>query len=113
MDLCLQSVGETPKLTLLWLRDTKYFDFESHPSCLPSYEFDINESSPKSFVRRWKDVDCARLERYWQLLVISLTFFKQIYGIVHPEVARIYFHLSTIYYSIVESANSLANVLVK
>ena len=37
-----------------------------------------------------------------ELLLESLSLYEQIYGILHPEVARIYLQLSTLYYSLDE-----------
>lgn len=37
-----------------------------------------------------------------ELLLESLSLYEQIYGILHPEVARIYLQLSTLYYSMDE-----------
>jgi protein TIF31 len=37
-----------------------------------------------------------------ELLLESLTLYEQIYGILHPEVARVYLQLSTLYYSMDE-----------
>jgi protein TIF31 len=39
-----------------------------------------------------------------ELLLESLSLHEQIYGILHPEVARVYYALSTIYYSLDEKS---------
>lgn len=42
-----------------------------------------------------------------ELLLESLSLHEQIYGILHPEVARVYYALSTIYYSLDEKAGAV------
>jgi protein TIF31 len=68
----------------------------------------IKEASPKSVLAE-EAYDGGRMslaqdqkDLGQELLLESLSLYEQIYGILHPEVARVYLQLSTLYYSMDE-----------
>lgn len=88
------------------------------PSCSASATFHsgdilnfvpvVKDSSPKSVLAE-EAYDGGRMsiaqgqkEIGQELLLESLSLYEQIYGILHPEVSRIYLQLSTIYYNMDE-----------
>lgn len=70
----------------------------------------VKEASPKSVLAE-EALDAGRMsiqqdqkELGQELLLESLNLHEQIYGILHPEVARVYYALSTLYYGLDEKA---------
>ena len=70
----------------------------------------VKEASPRS-VLAGEALDAGRMsiqqdqkELGQELLLESLSLHEQIYGILHPEVARIYYALSTLYYGLDEKS---------
>ncbi|KAF7194504.1 Clustered mitochondria protein-like, partial [Pseudocercospora fuligena] len=70
----------------------------------------VKEASPKSILAE-EALDAGRMsiqqdqkELGQELLLESLSLHEQIYGILHPEVARVYYALSTLYYSLDEKS---------
>ena len=70
----------------------------------------IKEASPRSVLAE-EALDAGRMsiqqdqrEIGQELLLESLSLHEQIYGILHPEVARVYYALSTLYYSLDEKS---------
>ncbi|QIW95940.1 hypothetical protein AMS68_001458 [Peltaster fructicola] len=70
----------------------------------------IKEASPRSVLAE-EALDAGRVslqqdqkELGQELLLESLSLHEQIYGILHPEVARVYHALSTLYYSLDEKS---------
>ncbi|KAK5111030.1 hypothetical protein LTR62_005405 [Meristemomyces frigidus] len=68
----------------------------------------VKEASPRSMLAE-EALDAGRMsisqdqkELGQELLLESLSLHEQIYGILHPEVARVYYALSTLYYSLDE-----------
>ena len=68
----------------------------------------VKEASPRSVLAE-EALEAGRIslsqdqkELGQELLLESLSLHEQIYGILHPEVARVYYALSTIYYSLDE-----------
>jgi len=68
----------------------------------------VKEAAPRSVLAE-ETLETARLsmaqgqkEIGQELLFESLSLYEQIYGIMHPEVARVYYALSTLYYSLDE-----------
>ncbi|PIB01210.1 Clustered mitochondria protein [Cercospora beticola] len=68
----------------------------------------VKEASPKSVLAE-EALEAGRLslqqdqkELGQELLLESLSLHEQIYGILHPEVARVYYALSTLYYGLEE-----------
>lgn len=68
----------------------------------------IKEASPRSVLAE-EALDAGRMsiqqdqkELGQELLLESLSLHEQIYGILHPEVARVYYALSTLYYGLEE-----------
>lgn len=68
----------------------------------------VKEASPRSTLAE-EALDAGRVsiqqdqkELGQELLLESLSLHEQIYGILHPEVARVYYVLSTLYYSLDE-----------
>lgn len=68
----------------------------------------VKEASPKSILAE-EALDAGRMslqqdqkELGQELLLESLSLHEQIYGILHPEVARVYYALSTLYYGLEE-----------
>jgi protein TIF31 len=68
----------------------------------------VKEASPKSVLAE-EALDAGRMslqqdqkELGQDLLLESLSLHEQIYGILHPEVARVYYALSTLYYGLDE-----------
>ena len=68
----------------------------------------IKEASPRSVLAE-EALDAGRMSIQQdqrdigqELLLESLSLHEQIYGILHPEVARVYYALSTLYYSLDE-----------
>lgn len=66
----------------------------------------VKEASPKSVLAE-EAYEAGRISLAQndkdigqELLLESLSLFEQIYGILHPEVARIYLQLATLYYSL-------------
>ena len=79
-----------------------------HPEDILNFVPVVKESSPKSVLAE-EAFDGGRMsiaqdqkEIGQELLLESLSLYEQIYGILHPEVARIYLQLSTIYYGMEE-----------
>jgi protein TIF31 len=73
----------------------------------------IKEASPRSVLAE-EALDAGRMsiqqdqkDLGQELLLESLSLHEQIYGILHPEVARVYYALSTIYYSLDEKAGAV------
>jgi protein TIF31 len=73
----------------------------------------IKEASPRSILAE-EALDAGRMsiqqdqkDLGQELLLESLSLHEQIYGILHPEVARVYYALSTIYYSLDEKAGAV------
>lgn len=70
----------------------------------------IKEASPRSVLAE-EALDAGRMSIQQdqrdigqELLLESLSLHEQIYGILHPEVARVYYALSTLYYSLDEKS---------
>lgn len=70
----------------------------------------VKEASPRSVLAE-EALDAGRVsiqqgqrELGQELLLESLSLHEQIYGILHPEVARVYYALSTLYYSLDEKS---------
>ena len=70
----------------------------------------IKESSPRSTLAE-EALEAGRIsimqnqkELGQELLLESLSLHEQIYGIIHPEVARVYYQLSMLYYQLEEKA---------
>ncbi|KAK5125418.1 hypothetical protein LTR85_000527 [Meristemomyces frigidus] len=68
----------------------------------------VKEASPRSVLAE-EALDAGRMsiqqdqkELGQELLLESLSLHEQIYGILHPEVARVYYALSTLYYGLDE-----------
>ncbi|KAK5136356.1 hypothetical protein LTR08_003482 [Meristemomyces frigidus] len=68
----------------------------------------VKEASPRSILAE-EALDAGRMsiqqdqkELGQELLLESLSLHEQIYGILHPEVARVYYALSTLYYGLEE-----------
>ncbi|KAK3674634.1 Intracellular distribution of mitochondria [Recurvomyces mirabilis] len=68
----------------------------------------VKEASPRSMLAE-EALDAGRMsiqqdqkELGQELLLESLSLHEQIYGILHPEVARVYYALSTLYYGLEE-----------
>lgn len=68
----------------------------------------VKEASPRSLLAE-EALDAGRMsiqqdqkELGQELLLESLSLHEQIYGILHPEVARVYYALSTLYYGLEE-----------
>ncbi|KAF2151056.1 hypothetical protein K461DRAFT_295145 [Myriangium duriaei CBS 260.36] len=68
----------------------------------------VKEASPRSVLAE-EALEAGRIsiaqdqkELGQELLLESLSLHEQIYGILHPEVARVYYALSTLYYSLDE-----------
>jgi len=68
----------------------------------------VKEASPRSVLAE-EALDAGRMsiqqdqkELGQELLLESLSLHEQIYGILHPEVARVYYALSTLYYGLEE-----------
>lgn len=68
----------------------------------------VKEASPRSILAE-EALDAGRMsiqqdqkELGQELLLESLSLHEQIYGILHPEVARVYYALSTMYYGLEE-----------
>ncbi|KAK4895896.1 Intracellular distribution of mitochondria [Elasticomyces elasticus] len=68
----------------------------------------VKEASPRSMLAE-EALDAGRMslqqdqkELGQELLLESLSLHEQIYGILHPEVARVYYALSTLYFSLDE-----------
>jgi len=79
-----------------------------HPEDILNFVPVVKESSPKSVLAE-EAFDGGRIsiaqdqkEIGQELLLESLSLYEQIYGILHPEVARVYLQLSTIYYGMEE-----------
>lgn len=79
-----------------------------HPEDILNFVPIVKESSPKSALAE-EAYDGGRMsiaqdqkEIGQELLLESLSLYEQIYGILHPEVARVYLSLSTIYYGMDE-----------
>lgn len=73
----------------------------------------IKEASPRSVLAE-EALEAGRMsiqqdqkDLGQELLLESLSLHEQIYGILHPEVARVYYALSTIYYSLDEKAGAV------
>lgn len=73
----------------------------------------VKEASPRSVLAE-EALDAGRMsiqqdqkDLGQELLLESLSLHEQIYGILHPEVARVYYALSTIYYSLDEKAGAV------
>ncbi|KAM0720554.1 hypothetical protein Q7P37_004690 [Cladosporium fusiforme] len=73
----------------------------------------VKEASPRSVLAE-EALDAGRMsiqqdqkDLGLELLLESLSLHEQIYGILHPEVARVYYALSTIYYSMDEKAGAV------
>lgn len=73
----------------------------------------VKEASPRSVLAE-EALDAGRMsiqqdqkDLGLELLLESLSLHEQIYGILHPEVARVYYALSTIYYSLDEKAGAV------
>lgn len=70
----------------------------------------VKEASPRSVLAE-EALDAGRMsiqqgqrELGQELLLESLSLHEQIYGILHPEVARVYYALSTLYYGLDEKS---------
>jgi protein TIF31 len=70
----------------------------------------VKEASPRSVLAE-EALDAGRMslqqdqkELGQELLLESLSLHEQIYGILHPEVARVYYALSTLYYGLEEKS---------
>ena len=71
----------------------------------------VKDASPRSLLAE-EALDAGRLSLQTpdqkalgqELLLESLSLHEQIYGILHPEVARVYYALSTLYYGLDEKA---------
>lgn len=70
----------------------------------------VKEASPRSVLAE-EALDAGRVsiqqgnrELGQELLLESLSLHEQIYGILHPEVARVYYALSTLYYGLDEKS---------
>jgi len=79
-----------------------------HPDHILNIVPKIKEASPKSVLAE-EALDAGRMsiqqdqkDLGQELLLESLSLHEQIYGILHPEVARVYYALSTMYYSLDE-----------
>ncbi|QDS73592.1 hypothetical protein FKW77_001481 [Venturia effusa] len=75
-----------------------------HPDDILNFVPVVKEASPKSVLAE-EAYDGGRMslaqgqkELGQELLLESLSLYEQIYGILHPEVARVYLQLSTLYY---------------
>lgn len=73
----------------------------------------VKEASPRSVLAE-EALEAGRMsiaqdqrELGQELLLESLSLHEQIYGILHPEVARVYYALSTIYYGLNEKTAAL------
>lgn len=79
-----------------------------HPENILNVVPVIKEASPRSILAE-EALDAGRMsiqqdqkELGQELLLESLSLHEQIYGILHPEVARVYYALSTLYYGLEE-----------
>ncbi|KAF2403696.1 hypothetical protein EJ06DRAFT_504931 [Trichodelitschia bisporula] len=79
-----------------------------HPDDVLNFVPVIKEASPKSTLAE-EAYDGGRMSLHQdqkelgqELLLESLSLYEQIYGILHPEVARIYLQLSSLYYGMDE-----------
>ncbi|KAF2222720.1 clustered mitochondria-domain-containing protein [Elsinoe ampelina] len=79
-----------------------------HPDDVVNVYPIIKEASPRSVLAE-EALEAGRIsiaqdqkELGQELLLESLSLHEQIYGILHPEVARVYYALSTLYYSLEE-----------
>ncbi|KAF4555686.1 putative clustered mitochondria protein [Elsinoe fawcettii] len=79
-----------------------------HPNDIVNIYPVIKEASPRSVLAE-EALEAGRIsiaqdqkELGQELLLESLSLHEQIYGILHPEVARVYYALSTLYYSLDE-----------
>ncbi|CAK4033475.1 Clustered mitochondria [Lecanosticta acicola] len=84
--------------------------FTFHPENIVNIVPMVKEASPKSILAE-EALDAGRMsiqqdqkELGQELLLESLNLHEQIYGILHPEVARVYYALSTLYYGLDEKA---------
>ncbi|GAB7358154.1 hypothetical protein MBLNU230_g0311t1 [Neophaeotheca triangularis] len=73
----------------------------------------VKEASPRSVLAE-EALDAGRMslqqdqkELGQELLLESLSLHEQIYGILHPEVARLYYALSTLWYGLDEKATAV------
>nr|OQO17757.1 hypothetical protein B0A51_17191 [Rachicladosporium sp. CCFEE 5018] len=73
----------------------------------------VKQASPRSVLAE-EALDAGRVaigqnqkDLGLELLMESLSLHEQIYGILHPEVARVYYALSTIYYGLDEKAGAV------
>lgn len=79
-----------------------------HPDDILNFVPVVKESSPRSvlaeeaFEGGRMSIAQDQKEIGQELLLESLSLYEQIYGILHPEVARVYLQLSTIYYGMDE-----------
>ncbi|KAF2160414.1 hypothetical protein M409DRAFT_70381 [Zasmidium cellare ATCC 36951] len=81
-----------------------------HPDNILNIVPTVKEASPKSLLAE-EALDAGRMsiqqdqkELGQELLLESLSLHEQIYGILHPEVARVYYALSTLYYGLDEKS---------
>lgn len=79
-----------------------------HPDDIVNVVPLVKEASPRSVLAE-EALEAGRIsiaqdqkELGQELLLESLSLHEQIYGILHPEVARVYYALSTLYYSLDE-----------
>ena len=79
-----------------------------HPSNVLNIVPIVKDASPRSVLAE-EALDAGRMsiqqdqkELGQELLLESLSLHEQIYGILHPEVARVYYALSTLYYGLDE-----------
>ncbi|SMR44391.1 unnamed protein product [Zymoseptoria tritici ST99CH_3D1] len=81
-----------------------------HPENILNIVPIVKEASPRSVLAE-EALDAGRMsiqqdqkELGQELLLESLSLHEQIYGILHPEVARVYYALSTLYYGLDEKS---------